>query len=92
MDNIPGFLNPGYFGRLRFHPHFHSLILEGGFDEQGNFIYVPITDLEKMKECFRQLIIKYFLDTGLFLAGFCEKPAAMESWQPVPVHPFTRRH
>ena len=50
---------------LRFNPHFHCLILEGGFDENGNFIHIPITDLESMKECFRKLVIKYFEDSKL---------------------------
>ncbi len=50
---------------LRFNPHFHSHILEKGFDEDGNFIHVPISDLENMKECFRQLVIKYFVDAKL---------------------------
>ena len=27
---------------LRFNPHFHSLNLEGNFDEHGNFIHIPI--------------------------------------------------
>ena len=49
---------------LRFNPHFHSLILEGGFDEYGNFIHIPILDLTEMKECFRQLVINHFKDTG----------------------------
>ena len=50
---------------LRFNPHFHCFILEGGFDENGNFIHIPITDLESMKECFRKLVIKYFEDSKL---------------------------
>ncbi len=48
---------------IRFNPHFHSLILEGGFDEAGNFIHIPIPDLTEMKECFRQLVINHFKDT-----------------------------
>ena len=50
---------------LRYNPHYHSLILEGGFVENGNFIYIPIRDLSEMKEYFRHLVIKYFKDTGL---------------------------
>ncbi len=30
---------------LRFNPHFQSLIREGGFDEDDNFIYISILDL-----------------------------------------------
>ncbi len=50
---------------LRFNPHFHSLILEGGFDEDDNFIFIPITNLVKMKELLRRLVIKYFVDEKL---------------------------
>ena len=25
---------------LRWNPHFHSIVLEGGFDEQGTFLYI----------------------------------------------------
>jgi len=50
---------------LRYNPHFHFLILEGGFDEHGNFIYIPIRDLSEMKEYFRHLVISHFKDTGL---------------------------
>ena len=50
---------------LRYNPHVHSLILEGGFDEFGNFIHIPILDLSEMKECFRQLAVNHFKDTGL---------------------------
>ena len=35
---------------LRWNPHFHSLILEGGFDEEGNFVFLPISDTSKITE------------------------------------------
>ena len=60
---VLAFQSYGHF--LRYNPHFHSLILEGGFDEDGNFIYIPISDLEKMKEYLRKSVIKYFLDQKL---------------------------
>ena len=50
---------------LRYNPHYHSLILEGGFDEAGNFIHIPILDLTQMKECFRRLVVDHFKDSGL---------------------------
>jgi hypothetical protein len=37
---------------LRYNSHFHALILEGGYDEYGNFIFIPINYLEEMKELF----------------------------------------
>ncbi|MDY6970681.1 MAG: transposase [Spirochaetota bacterium] len=50
---------------LRSNLHYHALILDGGFDENGNFIHIPILDLTEMKECFRRLVINYFKNTGL---------------------------
>jgi hypothetical protein len=50
---------------LRFNPHFHSLILKGGFDEDDNLIHIPISDLEKMKKCLRKSVIKYFVNAKL---------------------------
>ena len=50
---------------LRFNSHFHSLILEGGFNESGDFIHIPILNLLDMKECFRHLVINHFKNTGL---------------------------
>ena len=40
------------------------MILEGGFDEDGNFIHIPILDFTEMKECFRQLVVNHFKNTG----------------------------
>ena len=37
---------------LRWNSHFHGLFLEGGFDENGNFIYIPFSNLSQMTECF----------------------------------------
>ena len=52
---------------LRFNPHFHALILEGGFDEKGNFIFIPISDHIKMKVCFRKLVINLTFPTLNYL-------------------------
>jgi len=46
---------------LRFNPHFHGIFLEGGFDEQGRFIHVPLGDLSQTSEYFRRMIIDFFL-------------------------------
>ena len=35
---------------LRFNPHFHALILEGGFDQAGRFVFVPLSDLARMTQ------------------------------------------
>ena len=35
---------------LRFNSHFHSIVLEGGFDKDGNFVFIPFSGLEKMTD------------------------------------------
>jgi hypothetical protein len=53
---------------LRFNPHFHCLILEGGFDENGRFVHIPLGNLNRMSEYFRRVIIKFFLKKQLISA------------------------
>ena len=43
---------------VRHNPHYHGIVLEGGFDDQGRFIHVPLGDLSRMSEYFRRMIIK----------------------------------
>ncbi len=49
----------------RFHPHWHGLFLEGGFDAEGRFVHIPTVDLQKMSSCFRQRVIAFFLERKL---------------------------
>ena len=53
----------------RFHPHWHSLFLEGGFDAEGRFVHIPKVDLEMMSSCFRQRVIAFFLERKLPFSG-----------------------
>ncbi len=53
---------------LRFNPHFHCLVLEGGFDENGRFVHIPLGNLNRMSEYFRRVIIKFFLKKQLISA------------------------
>ena len=39
---------------LHFDPQFHAIVLEGIFDEDGNFVFSPFSGLKKMTEYFRQ--------------------------------------
>ena len=50
---------------LRFNPHFHALILEGGFDAAGRFIFIPLGDLARMTQYLRRRVLKWFLDKRL---------------------------
>jgi hypothetical protein len=52
---------------LRWNPHWHAIVLEGGFDENGNFIHIPFGNLQEMTECFRRGVIKLFLEKKLII-------------------------
>ncbi len=56
----------------------HGIILEGGFDLQGNFIFIPIHSLDKMTECFRRRVIRFFLDKELITESFASN---LLSWK-----------
>jgi len=80
---------------MRFNSHWHGIILEGGFDSQGNFVtnrmlemsilpgmaknrlFIPIHSLDKMTECFRRRVIRFFLDRELITESFVTNMAAI---------------
>jgi hypothetical protein len=67
------------FGDLmRWNPHFHCIVLEGGIDEAGSFHHIPIKDTAKLTEVFRRRVIKLVVDRGLLDRGFALK---ILSWQ-----------
>jgi len=55
---------------LRANAHWHAIILEGGFDPDGMFFFLPIHDTQKLTECFRRRLIKFFLSKNLISEGF----------------------
>lgn len=55
---------------LRWNPHYHAIILEGGFDEEGTFFYIPFAGLEKMTEYFRKVVIRLFVEKKLINQSF----------------------
>ena len=57
---------------LRWNPHFHALILEGGFDEEGTFFYLPFSGLHSMSEVFRRRVIKLLVNRNLLDDEFAE--------------------
>jgi hypothetical protein len=57
---------------LRHNPHFHALILEGGFDPDGQFYYLPIHDTARLTQLLRQRTIGLFLKLGLISEPFAE--------------------
>ncbi len=54
-----------YGDMLRFNPHFHSLILEGGINYKHNFYHIPVKDTQCLAETFRRAVIKLFVDKEL---------------------------
>jgi len=50
---------------LRWNPHFHAIFIEGGFDREGKFMFVPMTDTKKLGEYFREKVLGYFMDKGI---------------------------
>ncbi|MFP4705656.1 MAG: hypothetical protein ACLFMV_12685 [Spirochaetaceae bacterium] len=52
---------------LRFNPHFLAIVLEGGFDDEGTFFYIPVSGLQSVTELFREQNLHMF-DALDFLA------------------------
>ncbi|TVQ25388.1 MAG: hypothetical protein EA383_08515 [Spirochaetaceae bacterium] len=55
---------------LRFNPHFHAIVLEGGFDDEGTFFYIPFSGLQSMTELFRRRVIKFLVGQELLNDDF----------------------
>ena len=53
-------------------PHFHALVLEGGFDQAGRFIFIPLSDLARMTQYLRRRVVKFFRQKKLISADFAE--------------------
>ena len=43
-------------------------MVEGGFDERGKFVHIPLGDIQRMSEYFRRVIIRFFLKQELISA------------------------
>ena len=63
---------------LRFNPHWHCIILEGGIDEEDSFHHIPIKDTSKLAEVFRRRVIKLFVEKDLLQKSFAMK---LISWK-----------
>ena len=46
--------------QLRWNAHFHSLVVEGGFDQAGRFIHVPLSGLDQMTCISRARLMRQF--------------------------------
>ena len=63
---------------LRWNPHFHAIVLEGGFDEEGTFFYIPFSGLQSMVEVFRRRVIKLLVERELLSEDFARN---LLSWK-----------
>ncbi len=63
---------------LRWNPHFHAIVLEGGFDEEGTFFYIPFSGLQSMVEVFRRRMIKLLVKRELLKKDFARN---LLSWK-----------
>ena len=52
--------------------------MEGGYDTEGNFVYLPISSKKKMTELFRRRVIKHFVDKNLINKDFAQN---LLSWK-----------
>ena len=63
---------------LRWNPHFHAIVLEGGFDDQGTFVYIPLGHLQAMTELLRRRVVALLVDQKLLDRRFARN---MLSWR-----------
>jgi hypothetical protein len=64
--------------QLRWNAHFHSLVVEGGFDQAGRFIHVPLSGLDQMTEVFRRRLIWLLVEKDLLAEEFARN---LLSWR-----------
>ena len=50
---------------LRHNPYYHEIVLEGGFDAAGRFVFIPLSDLARMTQDLRRRVIKFFRECNL---------------------------
>ncbi len=63
---------------MRFNPHYHAIILEGGFDDEGNFVSIALAGLHKMTKYFRRKVIWLFVEKELINQDFARN---LLSWK-----------
>jgi hypothetical protein len=60
------------------HPHWHTIVLEGGFDRHDTFFFIPLGATAALTEIWRRSVIALFLEKGLLNFDFARKILA---WQ-----------
>ncbi len=54
------------------HPHWHTIVLEGGFDSHDRFFFIPIGASEALQELWRRRVIGFFLKQGILNEALAE--------------------
>ncbi|MDP3179451.1 MAG: transposase, partial [Spirochaetaceae bacterium] len=60
------------------HPHWHTIVLEGGFDQHDRFYFIPIGASEGLQELWRRRVIALFVGRRLLDEGMA---ISMLGWQ-----------
>jgi hypothetical protein len=55
------------------HPHWHTIVLEGGFDRWDRFIYVPSGASDELVELWRVRVVEFFAGRKLINDDFARK-------------------
>jgi len=63
---------------LRWNPHYHIIVLEGGFDQDGTFFFIPISNLTSMTEVFRRRVLALLVDRKVLNDQFARN---LMSWK-----------
>jgi Putative transposase len=63
---------------VTWHPHWHTILLEGGFESHDHFFFIPIGASPIPQELWRRRVIGFFLKQGLLDDSLAE---SMLGWQ-----------
>lgn len=55
------------------HPHWHTIVLEGGFDRNDTFFFIPLGATAALTEIWRRSVVTLFLEKGLLNPDFARK-------------------
>jgi Putative transposase len=61
------------------HPHWHAIVLEGGFDSHDRFFFIPLGANEALSEIWRRRAVALFLSKGLLNPDFARKLTQLEA-------------
>ena len=75
------------FGEFaKFHPHWHVLVLEGGFSEHDRFVYLPLSANEGLLKVWRAAMLALFLEKSYIdqakatmICSWCNSGFSVES-------------